>query len=62
MSKYEYRVIRIMPQRAEEALNDLGSKGFAVVDATAVDNKIVYVLEREKAAGRPKKKDVKKKA
>ncbi len=56
MAKFEYRTVRVVPQKLEDALEPLGAQGFQVVSTNVESNKIVVILQKEKTAGRPKKK------
>ena len=56
MAKFEFRTLRVIPQQLESALEPLGAQGFQVVSTNVESNKIVVILQKEKLAGRPKKK------
>ena len=56
MAKFEFRTLRVTPQKLQEKLEPLGEQGFQVVSTDVASNKIVVILQKEKTAGRPKKK------
>jgi hypothetical protein len=46
--KFEYHVLRVGPKaRAEGQLNELGQKGWQLVQAIETDGHIAFYLERE---------------
>ena len=46
--KFEYHVLRVGPKaRAEGQLNELGGKGWQLVQAIETDGHIAFYLERE---------------
>ena len=46
--RFEYHVLRVGPKaRAEGQLNELGSKGWQLVQAIETDGHIAFYLERE---------------
>ena len=55
MSKFERRVISVQPPHAEVELEKYAD--YVIVSVVPVNNRIVFVLEKEKGPGRPKKED-----
>ena len=54
MSKFERRVISVQPPHAEKELEKYSD--YAVISVTPVNNRLVFILEKEKGPGRPLKK------
>ena len=55
MSKFERKVVSVQPPHAQDELEKYSD--FAIVSVTPVNNRLVFVLEKEKGPGRPKKAD-----
>ena len=53
MPKYERRVISVQSPHAEKELEKYSD--FSIVLAVNLNNRIVFVLEKERGPGRPKK-------
>jgi hypothetical protein len=52
--RFEYHVLRVGPKaRAEGQLNELGGKGWQLVQAIETDGHIAFYLEREIVEGEP---------
>jgi hypothetical protein len=52
--RFEYHVLRVGPKaRAEGQLNELGAKGWQLVQALETDGHIAFYLEREIVADEP---------
>lgn len=50
--RFEYQVLRVgLKARAEGQLNELGSKGWQLVQVIETDGHLAYYLERELVAG-----------
>ena len=50
--RFEYHVLRVGPKaRAEGPLNELGSKGWQLVQAVETEGHLAFYLEREIVAG-----------
>ena len=54
MSKFERRVISVQPPHAEDELEKYGD--FSIAAVVPVNNRLVFILEKEKGPGRPPKK------
>jgi hypothetical protein len=55
MPKFERRVISVQPPHAQAELEKLGD--FSIVACVPVNNRLVFILEKEKGPGRPKKEN-----
>ena len=55
MAKFERRVISVQPPHAQDELEKYPD--FSIVSVTPVNNRLVFVLEKEKGPGRPKKEN-----
>jgi hypothetical protein len=55
MPKFERKVISVQPPHAQGELEKYDD--FSIVSVTSVNNRLVFVLEKEKGPGRPKKID-----
>mgnify|MGYP001577017742 CR=1 FL=1 len=55
MAKYDRRVISVQPPHAEKELEKFAD--YVIVSVTPVNNRLVFVLEKEKGPGRPKKEN-----
>jgi len=53
MSKYDRRVISVQPPHAQGELEKYTD--YVIVSVTAVNNRLVFVLEKERGPGRPKR-------
>ena len=53
MTKYDRKVISVQPPHAEKELEKYSD--FSIVLAVNLNNRIVFVLEKERGPGRPKK-------
>jgi hypothetical protein len=52
--RFEYHVLRVGPKaRAEGQLNELGSRGWQLVQAIETDGHIAFYLEREIVSSEP---------
>ena len=52
--RFEYHVLRVGPKaRAEGQLNELGSRGWQLVQAIETDGHIAFYLERELVSPEP---------
>jgi hypothetical protein len=53
MPKFERKVISVQPPHAQLELEKYSD--YAIVSVTPVNNRLVFILEKEKGPGRPKK-------
>ena len=55
MAKFERKVISVQPPHAQLELEKYND--YVIVSVTPVNNRLVFVLEKEKGPGRPKKEN-----
>ena len=55
MPKFDRKVLSVQPPQAESELEKYSE--YSIVLAVNLNNRIVFVLEKEKGPGRPPKKD-----
>ena len=55
MTKYDRKVISVQPPQAEKELEKYSD--FSIVSVVNLNNRVIFVLEKERGPGRPKKGD-----